>query len=74
MAGSGHDRPSERTGHTAVLAGWSGEDIGAVLDWFGIAPAGNFEGRSIPNRIAHRGDLRRPERIENARRLLGRTP
>ena len=54
----------------AALEGWSGEDVGAVLDWFGITPSGNFEGRSIPNRLTHRGDLVRPELIEQARRLL----
>jgi uncharacterized protein YyaL (SSP411 family) len=54
----------------AALAGWSGPDVGAVLEWFGISPGGNFEGRSIPNRLEHRGDLARPELIERARRLL----
>jgi uncharacterized protein YyaL (SSP411 family) len=54
----------------AALDGWPGDDVGAVLDWFGITPSGNFEGRSIPNRLAHRGQLRRPERIEQARQLL----
>jgi uncharacterized protein YyaL (SSP411 family) len=54
----------------AALDDWSGDDVGAVLDWFGISPAGNFEGRSIPNRLGHRGQLGRPERIEAARQLL----
>ena len=54
----------------AALDGWSGEDVGAVLEWFGITPGGNFEGRSIPNRLEHRGDLARPDLIEHARRLL----
>jgi uncharacterized protein YyaL (SSP411 family) len=53
-----------------ALDGWAGDDVGAVLEWFGISASGNFEGRSIPNRIAHRGRLGRPERIEAARRLL----
>jgi uncharacterized protein YyaL (SSP411 family) len=44
--------------------------VGAVLEWFGIMPSGNFEGRSIPNRLDHRGELARPAVIEDARRLL----
>jgi uncharacterized protein YyaL (SSP411 family) len=54
----------------AALAGWSGDEVGAVLEWFGISPSGNFEGRSIPNRLVQRGQLRRSERIEEARQLL----
>ncbi|MGA1051433.1 MAG: thioredoxin domain-containing protein [Ilumatobacteraceae bacterium] len=44
--------------------------IAATLEWFGIDEAGNFEGRSIPNRIHARGRLRRPDSIETARQQL----
>jgi uncharacterized protein YyaL (SSP411 family) len=48
-----------------------GEDaLASVLDWFGITDGGNFEGRSIPNRLHARGELQRPEEIESARRRL----
>jgi uncharacterized protein YyaL (SSP411 family) len=45
-------------------------DVDAVLDWYGITDAGNFEGRSIPNRQAARGELARPPAIEAARQRL----
>jgi hypothetical protein len=35
-----------------------------------VSPGGNFEGRSILNRLAHRGELDRPARIEEARSRL----
>ena len=54
----------------AALSGWTGTDVGAVLEWFGISPGGNFEGRSIPNRLENRGQLARPDMIERARELL----
>jgi uncharacterized protein YyaL (SSP411 family) len=38
-----------------------------VLAWWDITEGGNFEGRSIPHRIRHRGDLARPSHIEEAR-------
>jgi uncharacterized protein YyaL (SSP411 family) len=41
-----------------------------VLNWYGITDEGNFEGRSIPNRIVQRGRLRRPPVVEDARRQL----
>ncbi len=41
-----------------------------ALSWWGIAPEGNFEGRSIPNRLHARGNLRRPADIEAARLAL----
>jgi len=44
-----------------------GED---VATWWGITEAGNFEGRSIPNRLTVRGGLARSERLEHARRRL----
>lgn len=38
--------------------------------WYGITDAGNFEGKNIPTRINHRGDLVRPDSIEQARQAL----
>jgi uncharacterized protein YyaL (SSP411 family) len=38
--------------------------------FYGVTPAGNFEGRTILNRMHARGDLARPDRIEDARRRL----
>jgi hypothetical protein len=41
----------------------------AVVEWWGVRPGGNFEGRSILFR-AERGDLLRPAPVEGARRRL----
>jgi uncharacterized protein len=41
-----------------------------VMAFYGVSPGGNFEGRTILNRLAHRGELARPPRIEEARRRL----
>jgi uncharacterized protein YyaL (SSP411 family) len=41
-----------------------------VMAFYGVTPGGNFEGRTILNRIAHRGELARPPRIEQARGRL----
>ncbi|HVX17066.1 MAG TPA: thioredoxin domain-containing protein [Acidimicrobiales bacterium] len=43
---------------------------GPALEWWGITEAGNFEGSNIANRIAHRGELTRPDDVEAARRIL----
>jgi hypothetical protein len=43
------------------------EHTEAVCEWYGITAAGNFEGRSIPNRIHARGRLERPDPVEAAR-------
>jgi uncharacterized protein YyaL (SSP411 family) len=40
------------------------------LEWFDITDGGNFEGRSIPNRMRSRGSLHRPDDIEGLRRRL----
>jgi uncharacterized protein YyaL (SSP411 family) len=47
-----------------------GEAGARVCEWYGISDAGNFEGRSIPNRLHARGQFDRPEDIEQARRAL----
>jgi uncharacterized protein YyaL (SSP411 family) len=60
--------PDEVAGALAA-AGLAGH-AGAVCEWYGITGAGNFEGRSIPNRIHARGALARPPEIESARRAL----
>jgi hypothetical protein len=54
---------------TAALGGdeaWAEE----VMAFYGVSPGGNFEGRTILNRLAHPGDLARPPRIEEARTRL----
>ena len=38
--------------------------------WYGISDTGNFEGRSIPNRMHARGRFDRPSEIESSRRIL----
>ena len=53
-----------------ALEGLDVETIDLVLDWYDITDDGNFEGRSIPNRVAHRGQLRRPPLVEAARQRL----
>ncbi len=57
-----------------VLSGWPDAVVDSVLDWYAITETGNFTehgmARSIPNRIAHRGELARPTHIAEARRLL----
>jgi uncharacterized protein len=39
-------------------------------EWFAITDTGNFEGRSIPNRLHARSELARPADIEAARKLV----
>ncbi len=65
-------------GHEGLFHTWTVDEVRAVLgadadlalEWFGITPAGNFEGRSIPNRLHARGDLARPAAIEDVRQRL----
>ena len=47
-----------------------GPDADAALEFYGITDGGNFEGRSIPNRLHARGSFDRPPAIEEARRRL----
>ena len=49
----------------------AGADAPALCDFYDITAAGNFEQRSIPNRIGHwPGAWQRPPEIEAARQLL----
>ncbi len=41
-----------------------------ALDWYEITDAGNFEGKSIPCRLARRGQLLRSDDVETIRSLL----
>ena len=73
------DSPDEHGhGHEGLFHTWTidevravlGPDADAVLEWYEFAPEGNFEGRTIPTRLQHRGRWMRPPEIESARRLL----
>ncbi len=44
--------------------------VDEVCAFYDVTGSGNFEGRSIPNRIRHRGDLERPATVEAARAAL----
>ena len=62
-------------GHEGLFHTWTPSEVAAVLDdstevdaalaWWGITEDGNFEGRSIPNRLHARGDWARPPAIED---------
>jgi uncharacterized protein len=54
----------------ALDAAGLGDAADAALNWWGVEPGGNFEGRSILHRMHARGVLGRPEPIEQARRAL----
>jgi len=41
-----------------------------ALKWYEITALGNFEGKNIPARLHHRGDLSRPAEVEEARVIL----
>jgi hypothetical protein len=44
--------------------------VDRALSWYDITDTGNFEGRSIPCRIEHRGQLLRDDDIDTIRSLL----
>jgi uncharacterized protein YyaL (SSP411 family) len=47
-----------------------GDDAPTALEWWGVADGGNFEGRTILNRLNARASLLRPPEVEEARRRL----
>ena len=47
-----------------------GPDADVAVAHYGITTAGNFEGRSIPNRLHARGSFERSPAVEDARRRL----
>ena len=54
----------------AELSEVAGQDLGAVAaEWYGVTAGGNFEGHNILRRPVG-GPLRRPDDVEEARRLL----
>ena len=66
---SAEDADSE--GEEGLFYVWTPDQVVAALDgdadladevmaFYGVTPGGNFEGRTILNRLAHRGDLERP--------------
>ncbi len=76
---SAEDADSE--GEEGLFYVWTPDQVVAALDgdsdladevmaFYGVSPGGNFEGRTILNRLAHRGELDRPARIDDARRRL----
>jgi uncharacterized protein YyaL (SSP411 family) len=73
------DSPDEHGhGHEGLFHTWTvaeveavlGADAPAALDWYEFTEEGNFEGRTIPARLRHRGELVRPAAVEAARRQL----
>ncbi len=65
-------------GHEGLFHTWTsdevrtvlGPDADAALEWYEFTDEGNFEGRTIPARLRHRGILARPPHIEAARQRL----
>jgi uncharacterized protein len=73
------DSPDEHGhGHEGLFHTWTPDEVRVVLgpdapialDWYDITDGGNFEGRSIPHRSAHRHDLLRPDDVERVRAHL----
>jgi hypothetical protein len=64
--------------HEGAFYTWTADEISVVLGgdaqeacaWWDITPAGNFEGRSIPNRIAHRDEQLLPSHLAHSRAAL----
>ena len=52
------------------IANVVGSSSAQVCQYWDITSDGNFEGKNIPHRLAHRGDIARPPVIEQARRAL----
>jgi uncharacterized protein YyaL (SSP411 family) len=73
------DSPDEHGhGHEGLFHTWTPDEVRAVLGpdaeaalaWYDITDDGNFDGRSIPHRSAHRTEVERPDDIERARAHL----
>jgi uncharacterized protein YyaL (SSP411 family) len=64
--------------HEGAFYTWTAAEVADVLGneaaeacaWWDIAPAGNFEGRSIPNRTAHRDEPLLPDHLARSRSAL----
>jgi hypothetical protein len=64
--------------HEGWFSTWTVEEVGAVLGddadallaWYEFTEGGNFENRTIPSRLQHRGELERPPEVETLRRRL----
>ena len=54
----------------AALPDVKAEFVAEALEWFDITDEGNWEGRSIPNRRAHRGELERSDALNYIRQRL----
>ncbi len=73
------DSPDEHGhGHEGLFHTWTidelrevlGADADVALEWYEFADGGNFEGRTIPARLNHRGELVRPPEVESVRQRL----
>ena len=73
------DSPDEHGhGHEGLFHTWTidevrevlGADADVALEWYEFTADGNFEGRTIPARLNHRGDLIRPPAVESVRQRL----
>ncbi|MBK5333254.1 MAG: thioredoxin domain-containing protein [Ilumatobacteraceae bacterium] len=73
------DSPDEHGhGHEGLFHTWTidelrdvlGADADVALEWYEFTDDGNFEGRTIPTRLQHRGELARPPEVESARQRL----
>ena len=73
------DSPDEHGhGHEGLFHTWTIREVGDVLGadadialaWYEFTKGGNFEGRTIPTRLQHRGELARPPEVESVRQRL----
>jgi len=73
------DSPDENGhGHEGLFHTWTtdevrevlGDDADIALEWYEFTNGSNFEGRTIPARLRHRGELIRPPEVEAVRQRL----